>query len=296
MGFGKEYLISILVICLCLATGATGSAQEVMAVISSDLKPYLEAFEGFGEAFGRPVPFVNLEKEGLRVGPGVHVVVAFGGKAALEHYPDQATLVYCMAPGIRLRPADRKGPLVRVQMLPRPGSALVKLKEIQPGLRRLEVLWTSDGIEDYLQEMQQVSPSLGVEVLVERLNGPDDLPDRLRALVGGRVDALWLSPDPLLVNSQSFSILREFSWSNDIPFYAPTAGLVEKGAVASVSTSFREIGRTAAMAVQRALAGTLSQGEVYPERSEVIVNMTAAANAGLRIPPEVSQKADRVLP
>jgi ABC-type uncharacterized transport system substrate-binding protein len=135
-----------------------------------------------------------------------------------------------------------------------------------------------------------------VQILAEKVQGPGDLPDHLRHLVGERADALWLPPDPLLVNAQNFTALKEFSWANDVPFYAPNDGLVEKGAVASVSSSFREIGRAAALAALAARSGPVGHKEVHPEKSETTVNLSAATQSGLRTAQDVLRKADRVLP
>jgi ABC-type uncharacterized transport system substrate-binding protein len=148
----------------------------------------------------------------------------------------------------------------------------------------------------YLEEIQQVCAGFGIKAIVTQVSGADALPDRLRAVLQQGVDALWLPPDPLLINAQNFSVLKTFCWSNNIPFYAPTAGLVEQGAVASVSSSFREIGRAAGRVARRVLLGKIPEQVVYPDVVEVTLNLTAAANSKLQIPQEVRLKADRVLP
>ncbi len=127
------------------------------------------------------------------------------------------------------------------------------------------------------------------------MESSQDLPDHLRRLVAHRADALWLPPDPLLVTSQNFTALREFSASNQIPFYVPNEGLVEKGGVASVSSSFRDIGRAAALAATEALSVRPGRKEIHPEKCETTVNLTAANNSGLHTDPEVLRRAGRVL-
>jgi hypothetical protein len=270
-------------------------AQEVVAVLSADLGPYREAFEGFQEALGRSVPSFLLTEGSPRIAPDTRVVVAFGGKATQWDYPDRVALIYAMAPGTKLGLRDRKGFSIEVGILPRAGLVLSRLKELQPSLKRLAILWSSKAVEDYLDEIRKAAQQVGLEVSSERLGGPGDLPDRLRALFG-RIDALWLLPDPPLVNSQMLSILKEYSWSNDIPFYAPTAGFVQQGATASISSSFREIGRAAGAAASRAITGELVQGTVYPEKAEVVVSAKSAESAGLQIQGDALKKVDKMLP
>ncbi|TAK08679.1 MAG: hypothetical protein EPO39_04075 [Candidatus Manganitrophaceae bacterium] len=291
----EKWILIAWITSLCLAVSGIACAQEVVAVLSAELGPYREALEGLQEALGHSVTPIPITEGTPRISLETRVVVAFGGKAAQWSYPDRIVLIYGMAPGTTLGLRDRKGFSIEVNILPRAETLLEKLKELQPNLKRLAVLWSSKSVEDYLSEIRKASESIGLEILSERLNSPGDLPDRLRALFG-KVDALWLLPDPPLVNSQTVSTLKEYSWSNDIPFYAPTAGFVQQGATASISSSFREIGRAAGMAARKVLEGELAQGTVYPEKTEVTVSIPSAESAGLHIPPEALRKADKVLP
>jgi ABC-type uncharacterized transport system substrate-binding protein len=93
--------------------------------------------------------------------------------------------------------------------------------------------------------------------------------------------AIWVSPDPLLINAENFSILREFSVSKAVPLYVPTRGLAESGGTVSISVSFEEMGRLAAEISGRILAGGKVPEVVYPDKVEVSLNREAAGKAGL---------------
>lgn len=268
-------------------------AQEVVAVLSSELGPYRQAFDGFQNAFGRPVSTIVLQGQEPTLPSETRIVVTFGGRAAQGPYPDHVLVISCMAPGGAW--SRRHGTAIEVPMLPRAAAVLVRLRDIQPTVKRLAVLWASAPFEPYVRDMREAAAAMGITLLAEQLDGPDGLPDRLRALLE-MTDALWLLPDPVLVNARSFSVLKEYSWSNRVPFYAPTAGLVEQGATAAIANSFREIGRTAALAARRTLDGESVGATAYPERIEVTVNVTAAGKTGLAIPPPALQRVDRVLP
>ncbi len=79
------------------------AAEPVVAVLSSDLAYYQEAFQGFQKAWAGPVAAVNLKSGKARIDSDTRVVVAFGAKAALQPYPDGVTVIYCMAPGTQLK-------------------------------------------------------------------------------------------------------------------------------------------------------------------------------------------------
>lgn len=268
-------------------------AAEAVAVLSSDQEFYQESFRGFTAAFGQ-APSFNMQKEVPAVPAGTKVVVTFGAKAAVLDYPSRTTLIACMAPGLKADPS-RKGAVVQVWMMPKPADILAGLKTLQPGMKSIAVFWVSGTMNDFVADMRQAAPAHGVEVVEKKLASGGDLPDALRSVLG-TADALLLPPDPALVNNQNFTALRDFSWANHVPFYAPTQGLVEKGATASVTSSFDEIGRTAGLLATKILAGEAAGGMVYPEKVQIAINGSSAEKVGLQIPPEALRQADKVLP
>ncbi len=271
-------------------------SQEVMAVLSSESSYYRQAWDGYQQQLSDQSGVLTLRDEAPEIPEGVKVVVAFGAKAALQPYPKGVTLVYCMAPGTVLPENRRPKRSIKVEMLPRPGFVLSKIKELQPGLRRLAVFWSSEAMDDYMREIQKAAPSFGVEIEPARPAGPDDVPDRLRALKT-KPDALWLPPDPTLITPASFSVLKEYAWSNRVPFYVPTDGLVEKGATASIACGLREIGRITAAAVRQLTAQTGGQTDrIYPEAIRITVSRSSAKSTGLDLNEAVLAKDTVILP
>lgn len=179
-------------------------------------------------------------------------------------------------------------------MLPPSMHILGKLKEMQPALKNLLLFWVSEPMEETALEMQSACAALGVKMISKKLKNADELADQLRSLQG-RPDAIWIPPDPLLINAQSFAILKGYSWANSVPFYVPNEGLVEKGATACVSSSFYEIGKTAALAARKASLENQTPENYYPESLEVFVNLKAAKICNLDIPAEVLRKAAKVI-
>lgn len=293
--FGHHIWTCLFLVCACLAIPGIGRAQEVVAILSSELPPYHEALEGFQEAFGKAVRRVSLTLDEPSIGPETHVVAAFGGKAALKTYPEQAVVIYCLSPGVHLASGDRRRDAVKIPMLPRAGFVISRLREFQPGLKSLVVFWISEALAPHIQDMGQAASSFGITLLEERLANQDDLPERLRWVLRKGADGVWLPPDPVLINARSFALLKAFCQANRMPLYVPTSGLVEQGAVASISCSFREMGRTAGKAAREALLGNVRPGVSYPEVVETTLNLNAATNVGLQITPEILSKTDRVV-
>lgn len=287
----RTLLAAALLLCLPSAL----PAQEVLAVVGSAPGPYQSAFDAFAAAFGRPFTTVRLPQRPNSGGPPPRVVVAFGSEAALQGYPDGATLIVCVAPGVSARLGHR-GRVVYVSMKPKPEKLLAELRRLQPGLKRLAVLTRGREAELYLAELRRAGGPAGFEIVQERVRRPEDLPDALRTLLPRKVDALWLAPDPRLVTPETFQTILQFSWDNHLPFYAPTRGLAEAGAPAAVSISPEETGRLVADLARRTLEGERLPEHVYPDRTKLTVNASSARKAGLEMPGGSLEPADEVLP
>ncbi|MDE2511145.1 MAG: hypothetical protein KGL74_08480 [Elusimicrobia bacterium] len=274
------------------AFAGTARAQEVVAVLSSDQSAYREVYEGFQSAFGATVPLLAL---GEAVPDSAKVVLAFGGKASVQSYPARAVLVYAIAPSVIVDRKTHDGTSIKIMMEPEAGTLIRRLTSIQPGLKRLAVLWSNPGQAASVERLVRVGAARGVAVSAEKLEAADGLPARLRELMG-KADAIWLEPDPALINARNFSIIKQYSYDNGIPFYAPTEGLAEQGATAAVSVAYREMGRTMAAAAKSVLAGSNPPGEIYSERVRVAVNRTAAKAAAPAVLAGIVNAADKVYP
>jgi putative ABC transport system substrate-binding protein len=289
----RRRLLRLLVASACLAAGRTAAAQEVAVVLSAASGPYQAVYESFVKSYGGPVVSYHLPEEAPAEAARARVVVAIGGEAALRTYSERTTLIVCLAPGLAPR-SPHGGPFAFVAMKPSAEDLLARLRTLQPGLKRLAVLWNAKDTEGYIKELNRAAAALGIEIRSVRVAGPEGVPDALRALPG-KADALWLAPDPNLVTPEAFQTIKQFSWDDAIPFYAPTAGLVSAGAAAGVSVSAQESGREAAELVRRALSGAALSETVYPRKSELTLNPESAAKAGLVLTPEILGLADKVI-
>ena len=277
---------------ILIAVAGTARAGETVVVLGSDLAPYREAYEAFKVAFGAPVELLPM---GARLPKDVKVVVAFGGKAALQRYSDRTTLIYGLAPGLEVTAETHDGSNTMIRMEPEAGALLQKLTEVQPGLKRLGVIWSSEGHGSAMERLAEAIRKRGLKPVVERISGADEMPSALRRLKG-KVDALWLPPDPLVINARNFEMIKSYAYGNDVPFYAPVEGLAEKGAAAAVSVSNAEMGRAAATAARDALAGELLPAEIFVSHVRLAVNLSAARECELTVPPSVLKAADKVSP
>ena len=272
---------------LALAWAGPARASGVLAVLSSDSAHYRQAYEGFQEAWGSSVPAVMAGS----VPPGERdAIVAFGSRAAQSLEAQSPLLVTCLAPGAV---PGRAGATIRVSLLPPETVLADRLKALLPRLQKVRVLWTSEFERGEVSELSAAAKERGFLVISERIENPEDLPARLRGF-SERADALWLMPDPALVNAQNFKTLREYAKAARVPFLAPTEGLAERGATATVAVSFRDIGRAAAAALKARLQGVAGPDHVHPDRVVVTVNASEARDVGMDL--SAAGGVDRTIP
>ena len=272
-----------------------GVPGPVAVVLSSELQPYRQTYEAFVEAHGTtpPTQWLNDDTGRVQVPEQTRVVVAIGSKAALASYPPRVTIVECMAPAA---PAHNRGRRrVAVHLLPPAEELLGFIGAVQPSLSRLAiptVLPLSDG---YLRDLQVAAQISGIELISLAIPDAQHVPDRLREMLMDQVEALWLPPDPLLINATTFRLLCQFSESNDIPLYVPTPGLVGGGATGSIAPSYAQIGASVAATVATLLAGRKPPTHVYPSGGIRTCNRSAALAAGLSLPADMGGGACDVM-
>ena len=102
-------------------------------------------------------------------------------------------------------------------LIPAPEILVDRILKLLPGLKTLRVLWSSDFESEDVSELTAAARARGVAVLSERIDDPAELPERVRAFAG-KAEALWLMPDPALVNEQNFATLREYASAARVPF------------------------------------------------------------------------------
>ena len=164
-----------------------------------------QALRERGYVEGRNIAFVYRSAEGsYEKLPGlaadlvrakVDVIMAGGGLPGALAAKNATTTIPIIFVGIGEDPVQHG----LVSSLSRPGGnvtglvdryadlipkQLALLKEAVPGLSRVGVLWDArlkQALEPSFQAMQSALPSLGLQHYAIAVNGPDDLPDALRA-------------------------------------------------------------------------------------------------------------------
>jgi putative tryptophan/tyrosine transport system substrate-binding protein len=177
------------------------------------------------------------------------------------------------------------------------GKRLELLKEVVPRLSRVAVLWHPDSPASALRikEAEAAAGSLRLQLHSAVVRTPDDFEPAFSAMKKERAGALITLRGPLIVN-QSKRIL-DLAAKNRLPAAYDDRSAVEAGGLMSYGANQADLDRRAATYVDKILKGA-KPAELpieQPSKFELVINLKAAKQIGLTIPPNVLARADKVI-
>jgi putative tryptophan/tyrosine transport system substrate-binding protein len=177
------------------------------------------------------------------------------------------------------------------------GKQLEFLKEIVPRLSRVAVLGssTTPGNTQALKEVELAAGAFGVKVQYLDVRDPKDIATAFRAAGKGRADSIIVLAGSVF-NSHRTQI-AELAVKSRLPAIYFRSEFVEDGGLMSYATDITDLDRRAATYVDKILKGAKPADlpVEQPKKFEFIVNLKAAKQIGLTIPPNVLVRADRVI-
>ncbi len=178
------------------------------------------------------------------------------------------------------------------------GKRLELLKEAFPKIARVAFLWEGSGGRRgnlTLTDMEAAAKALGVKLQSLPVRGLDDFDSAFARAKRDGAQAL-ITTSGALFNTQQRPVLA-FAAKNRLPAMYPTSDFVEAGGLMSYGPNFTDSWRRAADFVDKILKGT-KPADIpveQPTKFEFIVNLKAAKEIGLTIPPNVLARADKVI-
>ncbi len=177
------------------------------------------------------------------------------------------------------------------------GKQLELMKEIVSRLARIAVFGTTrqPGNAQSLQEVELAAKAFKVKLQYLDVLDAKDVETAFRAATKGRADAILVLQTP--VASQQRAQFVDLAVKHRLPATYSRSDFVEAGGLMSYGASFPDLMRRAATYVDKILKGrTPADIPVeQPMKFEFIVNLKAAKQIGLTIPPQVLARADKVI-
>jgi putative ABC transport system substrate-binding protein len=178
------------------------------------------------------------------------------------------------------------------------GKQLELLKETVPRLSRVAVLGdsTRPGYAQSVKELEAAALALKVKLQYHEVLSPKDIDAAFRAASKGRADAV-LSMTAGPVANPHRTRTAELAVKSRLPAIYRSREDVEAGGLMSYGIYTPDLDRRAATYVDKILKGR-KPAELpveQPMKFEFIINLKAAKQIGLTIPPNVLVRADRVI-
>jgi ABC-type uncharacterized transport system substrate-binding protein len=177
------------------------------------------------------------------------------------------------------------------------GKRLELLKEIVPRLSRVAVLGTSTIATHarFLEEHEPAAGALRLQLQYLDVLGPKDIETAFRAASQGRAEAVLVLSGPVL-NSHRTQIV-DLAVKSRLPAIYNFREFVEAGGLMSYGVSSTDLSRRAANYVDKILKGAKPADlpVEQPTKFELVINLKAAKQIGLTIPPNLLARADKVI-
>jgi len=178
------------------------------------------------------------------------------------------------------------------------GKRLELLKEIVPRLSRVAVFGTSTqpGNAQSLKELELAAKAFGVKLQYLDVLSSKDIESAFRAASKGRADAVLMLLPGRVATSQRTEI-AELAVKNRLPAIYGGRAFAEAGGLISYGVNLNDLDRRAATYMDKILKGA-KPADIpveQPTKFELIINLKAAKQIGLTIPPNVLSRADKVI-
>jgi ABC-type uncharacterized transport system substrate-binding protein len=178
------------------------------------------------------------------------------------------------------------------------GKQLELLKEIIPKLSRVAVVGisaTNPGNVQQLREIELAAGAFKVKLQYLAVLSPKDIETAFREASKGRADAVLVLPGSIF-NSHRTQIVK-LAVKSRLPAIYSHSQYVVDGGLMTYGASQADLDRRAATYVDKILKGAKPADlpVEQPTKFEFIINLKAAKQIALTIPPNVLARADRVI-
>jgi ABC-type uncharacterized transport system substrate-binding protein len=178
------------------------------------------------------------------------------------------------------------------------GKRLELLKETVPRLSRVALFGTSTqaGNAQEVREIELAAGGLGVKLQYLDVLGPKDVETAFQAAVKGRADTVLFQVTGSIANAHRTQI-AELAVKSRLPVMYSGPDYVERGGLMTYGVNLNDLARRAAVYVDKILKGRKPADlpVEQPTKFEFIINLKAAKQIGLTIPPDVLARATRII-
>jgi len=171
------------------------------------------------------------------------------------------------------------------------------LRDCLPGLRRVAVLANlrNPGSAADVKATEAAARAMSLDIQVADARLPEQYPDAFEGFVKSRARALLVTIDPVLSSNRERIV--QLAARHRLPAMYEWAEIVDTGGLLSYGPAPGEINGRVAVFVDKILKGAKPADLPVerPARLELAVNLKTAKALGVKIPPAVLERAERIV-
>jgi putative ABC transport system substrate-binding protein len=177
------------------------------------------------------------------------------------------------------------------------GKRLELLKETNPKLSRVAYIFnpSTPGASEVLSELEVSSKTLGLQIQSIEVRQSNEIDGAFDVAAKARTGALIIAQQPPV--SSDLKRIINLTAKHRLPAIYSDKNWPEAGGLRSYGSSISDVHRRAATYVDKILKGAKPADlpVEQPMKFEFIINLKAAKQIGLTIPPNVLARADKVI-
>ena len=177
------------------------------------------------------------------------------------------------------------------------GKRIEFLKEALPGIQRVGILARPQHPGEPVERTasEEAAAKLGLSIAYFPIFAPAEIEKAFAAMREAKCDALVVFPDAIMYRNRE--LISQLSAVTRLPAVSGWSSFADSGLLFNYGPNLREIYVRLASYVDRILRGA-PPGELpvdLPRSIELVVNLRTARALGIKVPPSVLVRADRVI-
>ena len=279
-------------------SASSAGAFEVAVVKSAEIKPYLEALEGFKSTCNCVVTELTRDDDQSvparieRIRPDAVLTIGLDALKKMESVRN-VPVFFTMVPYPAARGQGQKT-TSGVHMSVPLEKQFDAILAVFPNARRVGIVYDPGHPDFSIAEAFVAAHSRGIDLIARKAQKPGEVFSLIDGLKGA-IDVFLLLPDRTVISPETVNHLLLFSFQNRIPVFSFSKKYVEMGAVAALTVDPFDLGAQTGEIMKKALRTGPEEHVVVPARKSVItVNRKVARKLGIEIPADILERAEIV--
>jgi putative tryptophan/tyrosine transport system substrate-binding protein len=164
------------------------------------------------------------------------------------------------------------------------------IRQIHPNAKKLGVIYNpAEGPSMFaMNHLEVYAPKYGFELVKKMVTKTIDIQQATKSIVD-ECDVILVSSDNTVTGG--LSAIVNIAIKNKKPLYAGDEGSIQKGAIASYSINYEELGKETGNLCVRMLKGERNIPIFVSTKGDLVINLKAAELMGVIVPDSLVQKA-----